>query len=50
MLEAIASRWPALHKELALLDQTLVQLHPPADDLTLARTPNLQGLGASLRG
>jgi len=43
------SRWPALHKELALLDQTLVQLHPLADDLALARTPDLQGLGASLR-
>jgi len=43
------SRWPALHNELALLDQMLTRLHPLADDLVLARTPDLQGLGASLR-
>ena len=43
------SRWPALHKELDLLDQALARLNPLADDLALARTPDLQGLGASLR-
>ncbi len=43
------ARGPALRKELALLDQTLAKLHPLADDLALARTADLQGLGASLR-
>jgi len=42
-------RWPALRKELYLLDQTLARLNSLPDDLALARTPDLQGLGASLR-
>jgi hypothetical protein len=43
------ARWPALRKELDLLDQTLARLNLLPDDLVLARTPDLQGLGASLR-
>ena len=44
------ARWPALRMELDLLDQTLTRLNLLPDDLALARTPDLQGLGASLRG
>jgi uncharacterized membrane protein len=43
------TRGPALRKELDLLDQALVLLNPLDDDLALARTPDLQGLGATLR-
>ena len=43
------ARGPALLKELDLLDQTMVRLNMLPDDLALARTPDLQGLGASLR-
>ena len=42
------ARWPALRKELDLLDQTLARLNLLPDDLALAQTPDLQGLGASL--
>jgi len=41
------SRLPALHRELGLLDRTLKQLHPFEEDLKLARTPDLQGLGGA---
>jgi len=44
------ARGPALRMELGLLDQTLDRLNLLPQDLTLARTPDLQGLGASLRG
>jgi uncharacterized membrane protein len=44
------ARGPALRKELDLLDQTLARLNLLPDDLALAQTPDLQGLGASLRG
>ena len=40
---------PAVRKELELLDQVLVGLKMLPDDLALARTPDLQGLGAALR-
>jgi uncharacterized membrane protein len=43
------ARRPALRTELHLLDQTLARLNFLPDDLALARTPDLQGLGASLR-
>jgi uncharacterized membrane protein len=43
-------RRPALHGEMKLLDQALERLNLLPDDLALARTPDLQGLGASLRG
>ena len=43
------ARGPALSKELELLDQVLVGLNMLPDDLAVARTPDLQGLGASLR-
>jgi len=43
------ARGPALRKELDLLDQTLAGLKMLPDDLALARIPDLQGLGASLR-
>ena len=54
MLENLAltlpeNRRPALLKELQLLDQTLDRLGLLADDLALARTPDLQGLGAPMR-
>jgi uncharacterized membrane protein len=54
MLENLAltlpeHRRPALHKELRLLDQALVSLNLMPDDLELARTPDLQGLGAPIR-
>lgn len=44
-----AARGPALRKELDLLDQAMARLNMLPDDLALARTPDLQGLGASLR-
>lgn len=40
-------RWPALHKELSLLDETLVRLNLLPDDLALSRRSDLQGLGAT---
>ena len=43
------ARWPALSEELELLDRTLERLNPLPQDLALARTPNLQGLGAGSR-
>jgi uncharacterized membrane protein len=54
MLENLAAtlpdnRRPALAKELALLDRALETLNLLPDDLTLARTPDLQGLGAPMR-
>jgi uncharacterized membrane protein len=54
MLENLAAtlaenRRPALLKELSLLDQALEALNLLTDDLTLARTPDLQGLGAPMR-
>jgi uncharacterized membrane protein len=54
MLENLAqtlpeNRRPALLKELDLLDQALDRLGLLADDLALARTPDLQGLGAPMR-
>ena len=42
-------RWPALRKELDLLDEALVRLNLQPDDLALARFPDRQGLGASRR-
>jgi len=54
MLENLAAtlpenRRPALLKELNLLDQTLQGVNLLPDDLALARTPDLQGLGAPMR-
>jgi uncharacterized membrane protein len=54
MLENLAAtlpdnRRPALLKELGLLDRTLEGLNLLPDDLALARTPDLQGLGAPMR-
>ena len=54
MLENLAAtlpenRRPALLKELRLLDQALEALNLLPDDLALARTPDLQGLGAPIR-
>ena len=54
MLENLAAtlpdnRRPALAKELSLLDQTLGALKLLPDDLALACTPDLQGLGAPMR-
>jgi hypothetical protein len=54
MLENLAltlpeNRRPALFKELGLLDRALEALKLLPDDLTLARTPDLQGLGAPMR-
>jgi uncharacterized membrane protein len=54
MLENLAAtlpenRRPALEKELRLLDQTLDSLKLLPDDLVLARTPDLQGIGAPIR-
>jgi uncharacterized membrane protein len=54
MLENLAAtlpenRRPALLEELRLLDQTLEDLNLLPDDLVLARTPDLQGLGAPMR-
>jgi uncharacterized membrane protein len=54
MLENLAltlpeNRRPALLKELKLLDQALAGLNLLPDDLALARTPDLQGLGAPMR-
>jgi uncharacterized membrane protein len=43
------ARWPALSEELELLDRTLERLNPLPQDLALARTPDLQGLGAGSR-
>jgi hypothetical protein len=43
------ARWPALREELELLDRTLERLDPLPQDLALARTPDLQGLGAGSR-
>jgi uncharacterized membrane protein len=43
------ARRPALHEELELLDGALQRLDLQPLDLVLARTPDLQGLGASLR-
>lgn len=40
-------RLPALRRELDLLDRTLEKLHVLPEDLTLARIPDLQGLGGS---
>jgi uncharacterized membrane protein len=44
-----SARGPALRKELDLLDQALERLNLLPDDRALARTPDLQGLGASRR-
>jgi len=50
MLENLAqTRAPALQRELSLLDRTLERLDMLADDLALAHTADLQGLGAPLR-
>jgi uncharacterized membrane protein len=54
MLENLAetlpeSRRPLLWKEIGLLDQALDRLGLLTDDLELARTPDLQGIGAPLR-
>jgi uncharacterized membrane protein len=54
MLENLAAtlpenRRPALLKELSLLDRALEALNLMPDDLALARTPDLQGLGAPMR-
>lgn len=54
MLENLAAtlpenRRPALLRELGLLDQALEALKLLPDDLALARTPDLQGLGAPMR-
>jgi uncharacterized membrane protein len=43
------ARWPALNEELDLLDRTLEKVHSLPGDLAVARTPDLQGLGAALR-
>jgi uncharacterized membrane protein len=43
------ARWPALHLELELLDVALERLDMLPQDLSIARTPDLQGLGAALR-
>ncbi|HEY4168634.1 MAG TPA: DUF2254 domain-containing protein [Reyranella sp.] len=43
------NRRPVLLKELQLLDRTLEALDLLPDDLALARTPDLQGLGAPMR-
>lgn len=43
------ARTPALREELELLDRALEQLPLLPQDLALARTPDLQGLGAALR-
>lgn len=43
------ARWPALQEEINLLDRTLERLNLLPQDLALARTPDLQGLGASIR-
>jgi uncharacterized membrane protein len=43
------SRRPALQEELELLDWSLKQLRLEPRDLAVARTPDLQGLGGSLR-
>jgi len=43
------TRWPALREELDLLDRTLEKVHSLPGDLAVARTPDLQGLGAALR-
>ena len=42
------ARAPVLRKELELLDQVLVGLKMLPDDLALARSPDLQGLGAPM--
>jgi uncharacterized membrane protein len=44
------ARRPTLSKELDLLDQTVAGLGMLPDDLVVARTPDLQGLGGSLQG
>jgi uncharacterized membrane protein len=54
MLENLAAtlpdyRRPALLKELDLLDRALERLNLLPEDLALARTPDLQGLGAPMR-
>jgi uncharacterized membrane protein len=41
------SRHPPLRLELDLLDRMLVKIHPLAEDLALARTPDPQGLGGA---
>ena len=43
------ARAPALQEELELLDWALKQLHMEPRDLELARAPDLQGLGSTLR-
>jgi uncharacterized membrane protein len=43
------ARAPAVHEELELLDGALEQLNLQPRDLVLARMPDRQGLGASLR-
>jgi uncharacterized membrane protein len=42
-----AERHPALHRELDLLDRMLEKFYMLPEDLALARTPDLQGLGGS---
>ena len=45
-----ATRQPALHQELDLLDQMLEKLYLLPEDLALARIPDSQGLGGSSAG
>ena len=42
-----AQRHPALRTEMDLLDHMLEKLYTLPEDLTLARTPDPQGLGGS---
>jgi uncharacterized membrane protein len=42
-------RHPQLQLELALLDRTIEQVYPLAEDRALARIPDSQGLGGSTR-
>jgi uncharacterized membrane protein len=41
------ARLPALRQEWQLLDRTVQRMFPFAEDLALARTPDLQGLGGA---
>ena len=43
------ARRAAIDTERALLDRALAQLYPFAEDLSLARTPDIQGLGGAMR-
>jgi len=44
------SRAPALHRELGLLENSAKRNFPDADDQTLAKTSDMQGLGGSRSG